>query len=116
MLPLKIRMSAARITSAESRDTYVLRDTPNKCRSRRHHRPSSTQTPVTPSYLALTEGILIGEAGKLLLKLVAPNSGSVLQQLLRPSTVARLAVYGVASPSSSRRKKFQFRLPFSAHH
>jgi small multidrug resistance pump len=52
---------------------------------------------VTACYFALAGGILIGVAGQLLLKLGSGNGGSVLEQFLRPPTVAGLAVYCVAA-------------------
>jgi len=57
---------------------------------------------VSPYWLALLAAIGVGVAGQLLLKLGSDNvtatgAGSMVQQLLRPTTMAGLVCYGLAA-------------------
>ncbi|MCC7283244.1 MAG: EamA family transporter [Acetobacteraceae bacterium] len=57
---------------------------------------------MTPYWLSLLAAIAVGVAGQLLLKLGSDNvteagAGGMLQQLLRPTTMAGLACYGLAA-------------------
>lgn len=57
---------------------------------------------MTPYWLALLAAIMVGVTGQLLLKVGSDNvtatgAGGMLQQLLRPTTMAGLVCYGLAA-------------------
>lgn len=49
---------------------------------------------MNPHWVALAGAIVIGVAGQLLLKAGAIGPGSVVEQVLRPTTLGGLALYG----------------------
>lgn len=49
------------------------------------------------SYAALAAAILLGVAGQILLKAGASGEGSFLAQMLRPTTIVGLALYGIGA-------------------